>query len=124
MPGRRQQRQREETAVARQLIHARYQLYMRLALAVPIASLFIPLFAVVLVARAFAGKETTLTVSIVVSVVFTLTIGAGAGLIAFWRRSQQQAKELQRLRERCTRLEGERDALRRTVRQLTPGSGA
>lgn len=119
MAGRRQQQRSEEAANARLLIQSRYKLFMRLALAVPIAALFVPGYAVVLIARAFAGQETSVRVIIQASIVAGLTVTASSGLIALWNTARRRGREAQILRERCNKLEGQRDELRKTLRELT-----
>jgi hypothetical protein len=89
---------------------ARYELFKRIALVVPIAGFWVPLQAVLPIARVLAGKHTKLEVTFSISIAISLAISAGA--LALWRKTRSQGSELQRLRARCERLEEELDEMK------------
>jgi hypothetical protein len=98
-----QELERQPTELEILRVQRRYDLLTRLAPAVWIASLWIPLQAVQPIADALAGKDTNVAVTVSVSIVVTLSVSAG--LIALMRRTREQRKELERLRKRCGELE-------------------
>lgn len=91
----------------------RYELLKSLVPITWIASLWIPLQAVLPIAEVLAGRDTNVTVTITVSI--ALTIALGAGMVALLRRGAAQRQELQRQRRRITVLENELEELRRQV---------
>ena len=100
-----EERDDEPTPAEIQQVSSRYDALKLVALAVPIASLWIPLQAVLPIAKVLAGKHTSVTITISISVVITLSIGAGYA--ALWRKSRAQRGEIVRLRGRVGQLETE-----------------
>jgi len=99
-------RKRTELAAQRAEIQLRrYELYKWLVPVVWIASLWIPLQAILPIARALAGRQTNVSVTLTLSIVVSLAFGAG--MLAMFIRSRAQRRELRRLRSRITELEKE-----------------
>jgi len=92
----------------------RYDLLKSLVPVAYIASLWVPIRAVQPIAEALAGKDTNVTITIAISIVFSIALGAG--VVALLRRSSTQRQELQRQRRLIAQLERERDSMK----QLNP----
>jgi hypothetical protein len=82
----------------------RYDLYKRLVPVLYIAASAIPIWAMVPIAQAFAGRQTNLTLTFTAAI--TVSVVLGGGNVLQWWRGRQQGKELRRLREQITKLEG------------------
>lgn len=83
----------------------RYELLKSVVPIFYIAALAIPIWAVQPIASDLAGKSTNLKLTISITLVATLSLGAG-----FWamlRKTRVQAEELKRQRRRITTLEEE-----------------
>jgi hypothetical protein len=94
-----------EPVSPRQLAAARYRVLHRLVPVVWLVALWVPIHAVYPIAHVLAGKHTDVGVTISVSIVVSLALGSGYGALV--RRHRLQSAEVIRLRERCSRLEGE-----------------
>jgi uncharacterized protein HemX len=65
------------------------------------------LWAVSRIAHELAGKNTSLNITVVLSVSFVISLGGVAGVVAMWRKQRGQRERLQAARERQERLEKE-----------------
>jgi hypothetical protein len=70
-----------------------------------IAALYFPIRAMQPIASDLAGRDTHLTLTISITLVFSLAIGAG--FLAQWKKLREQADELRRQRRRIANLEKE-----------------
>jgi hypothetical protein len=95
----------EPTSVEIERVARRYDLAKSLVPVAWIAALWIPIQAAVPIARALAGKHTDLTVTISISIAFTVALGAGVASLL--RKNKEQRDELRRQRRRITTLEQE-----------------
>lgn len=86
-------------------IAGRYDLARRCVPALYIVAFYIPLRAVQPIADAMAGKDTNVSVSIGVSI--TISVVLSATVVTLLLKSRAQGRELTRLRQRITELEGE-----------------
>ena len=93
-------------------LRLRYQLYNRLAL---IPQITVPLIPVIWIARAFAGRQTSLTIGISVAVTVAVSGIIGVSNLALRRKLRAQSEELRRIRGYARELEGRLG--------LPPGSG-
>ena len=84
-------------------LRLRYQLYNRLIL---IPQMALPLIPVIWIAKAFAGRQTTLTVGISVAITVALSGIIGLSNLSLRRKLRQQGRELQRIRLYARELEG------------------
>lgn len=91
-------------------IGARYELYRRLTWAVYILVAAVPIHEMVPIANAFAGRQTNVTVTVTASIALSATLAVGNALQ--WWRGRGQRRELQRLRDRVSTLEGELNAVK------------
>lgn len=83
----------------------RYQLFRSLAPAIWIATSALPIVAAVPVARALSGKDTNVTLTVSISIAFTLIVGGT--VLALLRKTAAQRAEIERLRRRIEELEKE-----------------
>jgi|SRR5579859_2883702 len=81
-----------------------YEVGIRLAWAPIIAAAYLPVHAAVPIARALAGKHTSLTMGITLTVSISIVLG-GSTLLALKVRSQRRV--IRRQRERISQLESQ-----------------
>lgn len=86
-------------------IAARYDLYKQIVRIGYILASAVPIWAMVPIAQAFAGHQTNLTVTITAGITATAILGGGNAWQYVVGRGRR--KELQRLRERISKLEEE-----------------
>jgi uncharacterized protein HemX len=84
---------------------ARYELLKSFVPALYILALAIPLWVAQPIASDLAGKTTD--VKLTLSITIVASLGLGAGYLAMFRKTRIQAEELRRQRRRITTLEAE-----------------
>jgi hypothetical protein len=102
------QEPQEPTQADIQLTAARYELFKWLIPAVWLLALWIPLRAALPIAKALAGKHTSIALTFSLSITISLVLGGT--VYALVRRNREQRTEIIRLRRRCTRLEAAQPA--------------
>jgi hypothetical protein len=83
----------------------RYDLAKSVVPAIWIASFWVPLQGALPIAKALAGEHTEVAITLSISIVFSVALGAG--VLSLLRRLKEQRKEMLRLRRRCSNLEEE-----------------
>jgi hypothetical protein len=101
----------EPTALEVRRVERRYDLARSIVPVAWIASLWIPLQGAIPIAEALAGQDTNVTLTVSISIVFSLAVSAG--FLALLRRTKEQRDELRRLRRRCNDLETQLELARR-----------
>jgi len=84
---------------------ARYELLKSLVPALYIVALAVPVWLAQPIASDLAGKTTN--VKLTLSITLVASLGLGAGYLAMLRKTRVQAEELRRQRRRITTLEAE-----------------
>ncbi len=87
-----------------------------------VAALAVPLTPIFLIFRALAGRDTNITASFIASFIVSSGAGGVFSTLLYQLKNRRQSRELERLRQRMEKLEGEKEALQAQLRELRGGS--